>query len=71
MPLQNSSDFPLGDSSKDYCVHCARADGSLQSYDERLTGMTGFIVQTQGLDASAAKNAAKTLMASMPAWKGK
>ena len=69
MPMTKPEDFPLGDESKDYCVHCAREDGTLESYDERLVGMTGFIMQSQGLDEGAARAAARSLMAKMPAWK--
>ena len=70
MPLQKTEDYPLGDTSKDYCVHCARPDGELKSYDEALEGMTQFIVGTQGLAESSAKETARGLMATMPAWKG-
>lgn len=69
MPLQKPQDFPLKDESKNYCVHCARPDGSMKSYDEALTGMTQFIVKTQGLDKDIARNAARNMMAKMPAWK--
>ena len=69
MPMEKDEDFPLGDRTKDYCVHCARPDGSMQSYDERLAGMTSFIVTTQGLDEGAAGRAAKAAMARLPAWK--
>ena len=69
MPLQNTEDFPLGDTSKDFCLHCARPDGEMKSYDEALTGMTAFICQSQGLDESAAREAAKKLMAKLPAWR--
>ena len=69
MPMTRPEEFAAGDTSKDYCVHCARSDGSMKSYDEALIGMTGFIVQTQGLDESAAREAARALMAKMPAWK--
>lgn len=69
MPLQKPEDYPLGDTSKDFCVHCARTDGELKSYDEALAGMTAFICQSQGLDEAAARTAAKTMMAKMPAWK--
>ncbi len=70
MPLEKKEDYPLGDMSKDYCLHCARPDGALKSYDEALAGMSAFMVKTQGLDEAAAGNAAKTLMAKMPAWQG-
>lgn len=69
MPMNKPEDFAAGDESKDFCVHCARPDGSLKTYAEALVGMTGFIVRTQGLDDGAAKEAAKAMMAKMPAWK--
>ena len=71
MPMTRSEDFPLRDESKDYCVHCARPDGSMQSYEERAAGMASFIVRTQGLDEGVALAAAKARMAALPAWKGR
>lgn len=70
MPMREESDFPLNDTSKDYCVHCAREDGSMQSYDEKLIGTTNFIVKTQGLDSGAAAEAAKNILKKQPAWQG-
>ena len=70
MPMKEKSDFALGDESKEYCKYCAREDGSMQSYEEKLDGMQGFIVRTQGLDAGAARNAAKDILAKLPAWMG-
>jgi hypothetical protein len=69
--MEKAEDFPLGDESKDYCVHCARPDGSLQSYEERAAGMAAFIVRTQGLDEGAALATARSLMSRLPAWKGR
>jgi len=69
MPLRKAEDYPLGDRSKDYCVHCARPDGSLKSYHEALAGMSAFLVKTQGLAEEAARRAARGLMAKMPAWR--
>jgi hypothetical protein len=71
MPMSKPEDFPLRDRTKDYCVHCARPDGSMQSYEERAVGMAAFIVRTQGLDEGAALAAAKAAMASLPAWAGR
>lgn len=68
MPMRTKDDFALGDESRDYCKYCAGPDGSMKSYDEALLGMTGFIVKTQGLDESAARKAAKGMMAKLPAW---
>ena len=69
MPMERLEDYPLGDESKDYCVHCARPDGSMQSYEERAAGMVAFIIKTQGLEEGAALSAARSLMARFPAWK--
>jgi hypothetical protein len=70
MPMEKPADFPLGDESREYCVHCARPDGSMQGYEERAAGMAAFIVRTQGLDEGAALASAKALMARLPAWGG-
>jgi hypothetical protein len=67
--MAEPSDYPLGDETKDWCVHCSRSDGSLQSFEERAAGMAAFIVRTQGLDEGAALAAARALMARLPAWR--
>ena len=69
MPMKTKDDFAMGDESKDYCVYCARPDGTMQSYDEKLESMTGFIIKTQGLDEKAARSAAKGMMEKLPAWR--
>lgn len=69
MPMKTAAEFAMGDTGKDYCVYCARPDGTMQSYEEKLDGLTGFIIKTQGLDANAARNAARDMMAQLPAWK--
>lgn len=69
MPMKTSQEFAMRDEKKDYCIHCARADGTMQSYDEKLESMTGFIVKTQGLDANVAQNAAMGMLSKLPAWK--
>ncbi|WP_068787205.1 zinc ribbon domain-containing protein [Paenibacillus phocaensis] len=69
MPLQEPGEYAMGDTSKDYCVHCSRPDGSMQSLEEKLDSMTAFIVRTQGLDGSAAKSAARSMMSRLPAWR--
>ena len=69
MPMEKPADFAMGDPDKDYCVHCARPDGAMQSYEEKLDSLTSFIVRTQGLDKQTARDAAKGMMARLPAWK--
>jgi hypothetical protein len=71
MPLRAPEEHALSDPSKDYCVHCARPDGSLKSYEEALTGMSGFLCHTQGLDAAVARKMAAEMMAKMPAWRAR
>jgi hypothetical protein len=68
MPLRSATDHPRGDTSTDYCVNCARPDGTLKSYDEALAGMSGFLRHTQGLDETVARRMAAEMMAKMPAW---
>lgn len=68
MPLQKKEDYPMGDESKDYCVHCARPDGSMQTYPEKVESTTGFLVRTQGLDQEAARQTAIRLLQRLPAW---
>lgn len=69
MPMKVKSDFAMEDESKDYCKFCTRMDGTMQSYDEKLEGMTNFIIKTQGLEKKIANKAAKAMMAKLPAWK--
>jgi len=64
-PMEKAEDFPMGDKSKDYCLHCARPDGTMKSYEEALASMTQFMVETQGLDESVARDAAKNMMAKL------
>ncbi|ADY54627.1 hypothetical protein Sgly_0258 [Syntrophobotulus glycolicus DSM 8271] len=68
MPMKDASEFAAGDLSKDYCVHCARPDGSMQSYTEKLDGFSSFIMKTQGLNKEVADETARNIMKTLPAW---
>ena len=70
MPMKEITDFAMHDEAKDYCVHCARPDGSMQSFEEKRDNLTGFIVKTQGLDQGVAFKAAENMMKKLPAWSG-
>ncbi|MCL2147740.1 MAG: zinc ribbon domain-containing protein [Methanomassiliicoccaceae archaeon] len=70
MPMVGAADFAMNDESKDYCVHCARPDGSMQSFEEKKENLTGFIVRTQGLAPRPAEAAALSMMRKLPAWRG-
>lgn len=71
MPMDKLSDYPLEDESKDYCIYCARSDGSMQSYPEKIDGTTQFLIHTQGLDKEAARQVAIRSLSKLPAWKDK
>lgn len=69
MPLNVVTDFAMNDVSKDYCIYCARPDGSMQSFEEKKESFTNFIIKTQGLDKTVARNTAEAMMRKLPAWR--
>lgn len=69
MPMEKVSDFPGGDEAKDYCIYCARPDGTMQSFEEKKVGMVEFTMKSQGFNESAALKIALTSMKKLPAWK--
>ncbi len=69
MPMNEDAEFACGDTRKNYCVHCARPDGSMQSFEEKKEGTINFIIKTQGLDEKAAVQMAESSMKRLPAWK--
>jgi hypothetical protein len=68
MPMEAPADRAGGDPEKPYCRHCARPDGSMQSYEEKLASMTRFIMQSEGRNESAAREKAVRWLARQPAW---
>lgn len=68
MPMKEVSEFAGGDTNKEYCVHCVRPDGSMQSFEEKKAGMIQFIIRTQGFDETAAAQMAENSMKKLPAW---
>ena len=68
MPMREASDHAMSDVKKDYCKYCARPDGSMQSFEEKLEGMTYFVMRTQGFDMKAARRAAEDMMRKLPVW---
>ena len=69
MPMNTAADFALNDENRNYCIHCARLDGTMKSFDEVKEGMTHFIMQSQRLPRETAENAALAAMKNLPAWK--
>lgn len=68
-PLYSNDDFPNGDNSKLFCLYCAGPNGDLKSYDDILSSMAHFLIETQGLDKVAANKNARIIMSRLPAWK--
>ncbi|UCC69873.1 MAG: zinc ribbon domain-containing protein [Armatimonadota bacterium] len=68
---QHSCGVSRGTATKDYCIHCARLDGRMQWYEEKLDSMAAFIVRSHGLDGEEARAKAKEMMAELPAWKSR
>lgn len=68
MPMNDVSDFAMGDATKDYCAHCARPDGSMQSFEEKKESLTDFMIRTQGFDKNAVLEVVEGMMKKLPAW---
>ena len=49
MPMKEEKDFPLGDKTKDYCVHCADSLGNLKSYEEIVKGFSIFLMHAKSI----------------------
>ncbi|MCC7405575.1 MAG: hypothetical protein IT288_14345 [Bdellovibrionales bacterium] len=71
MPLKERAHYPLGDSNKNYCVHCANKDGSMKSFEDALVGMTEFIVDKSGATEYEARRKAYSILMQNPAWKNR
>ena len=69
-PMTTPEDFAGGNTNADYCSTCAEADGSLKSFDEVLQANADYFVRQQGIHPQAGLEMARTLLTSMPAWKG-
>ncbi len=69
MPMREVSEYAMGDTTKDYCVYCARPDGSMQSFEEKREGIKAFVVRTQRVDPGAALYITEAMMRELPAWK--
>ena len=68
MPMKTKTEHAMQNPEKDYCLHCARPDGSMQSFEEKRAGLTDFIINTQGFDQNAAFKLAEDMMRKLPAW---
>jgi hypothetical protein len=68
-PMNQPSDYAGGDTSDAYCGTCADAKGTLKPFPQVLEANASYFVSEQGINASAAREMARALLMSMPAWK--
>ena len=68
MPMEGAEDHALGDVAKTYCRYCAREDGTMQSYPEKLGNYASWLISTQGLDPTIARGQAEVILRALPAW---
>ena len=69
MPMNKKNDFAMGDESKDYCVYCAKEDGSIKSFYEAVEGRAEYMSESEKIDKNFARKKVLEYMKSMPAWK--
>lgn len=69
MPMTQIADFPRYDISKNYCKHCARLDGSMKNFDEKLASLTLHYMQFHHMEEGVAKATATVILKKLPAWK--
>jgi hypothetical protein len=70
-PMSTPEDHAGGDPGAAYCSSCAEASGRLKPFDEVLQVNADYLVREQGLDAQAAREMARALLAAMPPWRGR
>jgi hypothetical protein len=67
--MKEPADFAGGRVGAAYCSGCGDEAGRLRPYPEVLQVNADYLVRQQGLDPAAARELARALLASMPAWK--
>jgi hypothetical protein len=68
-PMRTPGDFAGGRPGAAYCSTCGDEAGHLRPWDDVLAANADYLVQLQGLDPGAARELARALLDSMPAWK--
>jgi hypothetical protein len=71
MPLEKPADHALGDINQTFCAYCTDEQGNLKPYEDILKNMANFLVNSQGIDQSAALTMAKNVLSNQPEWKGR
>lgn len=69
MPMKTKEDFAMQDTNKEYCVYCAKPDGTMRDFEETKEGLTNFMIETQGIDKEVALEVTLQSMRKLPVWK--
>lgn len=67
-PMSSPADFAGGRTDAAYCSSCGDDAGRLRPFDDVLRVNADYFVREQGLDPGAAREMARALLVSMPAW---
>jgi hypothetical protein len=68
-PMRAPADFAGGDLTADYCSTCAEAGNKLKPFSQVVDANARYFVREQGIDIAAAREMAKALLLSQPAWR--
>lgn len=68
MPMENPQDFWLGDETKDSCVYCTNADGSIKSCEEIFNWWVEFFKSASGCSQELAERIVRKNMKNLPYW---
>lgn len=68
-PMRAPADFAGGRPGAAYCNTCGDDAGRLRPWDDVLDANADYLARLQGLDRAAARDLARALLDSMPAWK--
>jgi Putative zinc ribbon domain len=69
-PMKQTEDYAGSDLNSEFCSTCADANGRLKPFNQVVEANANYFVREQGIDVKAAREMARALLLSMPAWKG-
>jgi hypothetical protein len=70
-PMRAPADFAGGKIDAAYCSTCGDVKGRLRPFNAVLRANADYLVREQGVDPDAAREMARALLVSMPAWKNR
>jgi len=69
MPMKVDEDYPQGDTTKEYCAHCARPDGSMKSWEEAVIHYRQYLQEHENMGLDEARVTAIQRLSKNPAWR--